>query len=103
MCRTALSTAACSRRTYQASTGHPSGMNWVRTSSSRSRRRGGKKWVTDSKVRLINIPIGWTLVTAEGQKFMLKQCAIYVGFEDGGMAQTAWTPPTENAPAKEKE
>jgi Fe-S cluster biosynthesis and repair protein YggX len=36
------------------------------------------------------------LASSEGQKFMAKQCAVYLGFEEGDLAQTAWTP--ENAP-----
>jgi hypothetical protein len=35
------------------------------------------------------------LATPEGQKFMLKQCAIYFGYEHGDLAETAWTPADE--------
>ena len=31
------------------------------------------------------------LASPEGQKFMLKQCAVYFGFDQGELAQTAWT------------
>jgi Fe-S cluster biosynthesis and repair protein YggX len=50
-----------------------------------------QKWLGDS-VRLINT-YRVDLASPEGQKFMLKQAAIYFGFEDGNMAETAWTPP----------
>ena len=32
------------------------------------------------------------LASPEGQKFMLKQCAIYFGYEEGDLAQTAYVP-----------
>ena len=32
------------------------------------------------------------LASPEGQKFMLEQCAIYFGYEEGEMAQTAYVP-----------
>jgi Fe-S cluster biosynthesis and repair protein YggX len=54
-----------------------------------------QQWVRDS-VRLINT-YKVDLVTPEGQKFMLKQCALYFGYEDGEMAQTAWTAPADGA------
>ncbi len=57
-----------------------------------------QKWLTDS-VRFINT-YRVDLVTPEGQKFMLKQCAVYFGFEEGELAQTAWTPTEEPAEKK---
>lgn len=50
-------------------------------------------WVKDS-VKLINT-YRVDLAAPEGQKFMLKQAAIYFGFEQGDVAETAWTPPKE--------
>lgn len=32
------------------------------------------------------------LTSADGQRFMFKQCAIYFGWEDGDLAQTAFVP-----------
>ena len=52
-----------------------------------------QKWLNDS-VRFINT-YRVDLASSEGQKFMLKQCAIYFGYEEGEAAATAWTPPTE--------
>jgi Fe-S cluster biosynthesis and repair protein YggX len=57
-------------------------------------KEGWQQWVKDS-VRLINT-YKVDLVTPEGQKFMLKQCAVYLGYEDGEVAQTAWTAPAED-------
>jgi Fe-S cluster biosynthesis and repair protein YggX len=56
-------------------------------------REGWQKWLTDS-VKLINT-YRVDLAAPEGQKFMMKQCAVYFGYEDGEVAQTAWTPPAE--------
>ncbi len=50
-------------------------------------------WVRES-VRLVNtyrIDLG----SSSGQQFLLKQAAVYFGFEGGDMAETAWTPPTK--------
>jgi Fe-S cluster biosynthesis and repair protein YggX len=52
-----------------------------------------QKWVKES-VRFINT-YRVDLASSEGQKFMLKQCAIYFGYEEGDVAQTAWTPPAD--------
>jgi len=53
-----------------------------------------QKWLADS-VRFINT-YRVDLASNEGQKFMLKQCAIYFGYEEGETAApTAWTPPSE--------
>jgi Fe-S cluster biosynthesis and repair protein YggX len=52
-----------------------------------------QKWLADS-VRLINT-YRVDLASTEGQKFMMHQCAVYFGFEEGEVAQTAWTPPAE--------
>jgi len=47
-------------------------------------------WVRDS-VKYVNT-YRVDLTSPEGQKFMLKQCAIYFGFEDGSLAETAFVP-----------
>ena len=56
-------------------------------------------WLKDS-VKYINT-YRIDLAAPEGQKFMLKQCAIYFGYEEGDLAQTAWTPSSDEA-AKDK-
>jgi len=48
-------------------------------------------WLKES-VRFINT-YRVDLASPEGQKFMLKQAAIFFGFEQGDLAETAWTPP----------
>jgi Fe-S cluster biosynthesis and repair protein YggX len=51
-------------------------------------------WLRDS-VRYVNTYFGpgrMDLATPEGQKFMFKQCAVYFGFEEGDLAQTAFVP-----------
>ena len=48
-----------------------------------------QQWLKDS-VKFINT-YRVDLASPEGQKFMLKQCAIYFGYEEGEMAQTACT------------
>ena len=50
-------------------------------------------WLKDS-VKFINT-YRVDLTSADGQKFMFKQCAIYFGWEDGEMAQTAFVPAEE--------
>ncbi len=62
-------------------------------------KEGWQQWLKDS-VRFINT-YRVDLATNDGQKFMLKQCAIYFGFEEGDLAQTAWTAPAD-APAGEE-
>ena len=52
-------------------------------------------WLKES-VRFINT-YRVDLASPEGQKFMLKQAAIFFGFEEGDLAQTAWTPPKPGA------
>lgn len=52
---------------------------------------GWQQWLKDS-VRFINT-YRVDLASPEGQKFMLKQCAIYFGYEEGDQAATAWTAP----------
>ena len=47
-------------------------------------------WLKDS-VKFINT-YRLDLASPEGQKFMLKQAAIYFGFEEGDLAQTAFVP-----------
>jgi Fe-S cluster biosynthesis and repair protein YggX len=53
-------------------------------------KEGWQQWVKDS-VKFINT-YRVDLATQDGQKFMLKQCAIYFGYEGGDLPQTAWTP-----------
>jgi Fe-S cluster biosynthesis and repair protein YggX len=53
-------------------------------------KEGWQQWLKDS-VKFINT-YRVDLVTPEGQKFMLKQCAIYFAYEEGDLAQTAFTP-----------
>jgi Fe-S cluster biosynthesis and repair protein YggX len=56
-------------------------------------KEGWQQWLKDS-VRFINT-YRVDLASTEGQKFMLKQCAIYFGYEQGDQAETAWTSPEE--------
>jgi Fe-S cluster biosynthesis and repair protein YggX len=56
-------------------------------------KEGWEQWKKDS-VKYINT-YRVDLASPEGQKFMLKQCAIYFGYEKGEAADTAWTPPKE--------
>lgn len=56
-------------------------------------REGWDMWLKDS-VKFINT-YRVDLATPEGMKFMFKQCAVYFGFEEGDLAQTAWTPNSE--------
>jgi Fe-S cluster biosynthesis and repair protein YggX len=51
------------------------------------------QWLKDS-VKFINT-YRVDLATPAGQKFMLDQCAIYFGYEEGKLADTAWVPPAE--------
>ncbi len=48
------------------------------------------QWLKDS-VKYINT-YRVDLASPEGQKFMVKQTAIYFGFEQGETAPTAWVP-----------
>ena len=50
-------------------------------------------WVQES-VRYINT-YRVDLSSREGAEFMLKQLRIWMGLEEGDLAATAWTPPTE--------
>jgi Fe-S cluster biosynthesis and repair protein YggX len=54
------------------------------------------QWLKDS-VKYINT-YRVDLASPEGQKFMFKQCAIYFGFEEGELAQTAFVPEAERKP-----
>ena len=47
-------------------------------------------WLKDS-VKFINT-YRVDLTSAEGQKFMFKQCAVYFGLEEGDLAPTAYVP-----------
>jgi Fe-S cluster biosynthesis and repair protein YggX len=58
------------------------------------------KWLKES-VKFINT-YRVDLASSEGQKFMLKQCAVYFGYEEGELAQTAWTPSADGG-AKESD
>ena len=51
-----------------------------------------EQWLKDS-VRIINT-YRVDLASSEGQRFMMKQAGVYFGFEDGEVAQTAWTAPS---------
>jgi Fe-S cluster biosynthesis and repair protein YggX len=53
-------------------------------------------WLKDS-VKFINT-YRVDLASTEGQKFMLNQAAVYFGFEEGNLADTAWTPPPKPEP-----
>ncbi len=53
-----------------------------------------QQWLSDS-VKFVNT-YRVDLASPEGQKFMFKQCSVYFGFEQGDVAQTAWTPPKEH-------
>ena len=48
------------------------------------------QWLKDS-VKYINT-YRVDLASPEGQKFMLKQAAVYFGFEQGDLAETAFSP-----------
>jgi len=48
------------------------------------------KWLKDS-VKYINT-YRLDLASPDGQKFMLKQAAVYFGFEEGELANTAFVP-----------
>lgn len=52
-----------------------------------------EQWLEES-VRLINT-YRVDLSSPEGTEFMLKQLKIWLGLEDGELAQTAWTPAEE--------
>ena len=52
------------------------------------------EWLKHS-VRYVNTYFGpgrLDLTTKEGQEFMFKQCAVYFGYEEGNLADTAFTP-----------
>ena len=51
-------------------------------------------WLKDS-VKYINT-YRVDLTSAEGQKFMFEQCAIYFGLKEGQAAQTAFVPADES-------
>ena len=50
-------------------------------------------WLKES-VRFINT-YRVDLSSREGTDFMLKQMSVYFGFEEGDLADTAWTPPAK--------
>ena len=51
-------------------------------------------WLQES-VRYINT-YSVVLSSPEGIEFMLKQLRIWLGIEEGTLAQTAWTPPDQS-------
>lgn len=57
------------------------------------------QWIQHS-VRFVNTYCGpgskYDLTTKEGQEFMFKQCAIFLGFEKGEEAQTAFVAPKQD-------
>ena len=53
------------------------------------------QWIKES-VRYINT-YRLDLSSKDGTEFMLKQLRIWLGMDDGEMAQTAWTPEQEQA------
>jgi Fe-S cluster biosynthesis and repair protein YggX len=55
-----------------------------------------QQWLKDS-VKFINT-YRLDLASPEGQKFMLKQCAIYFDYEQGDLAETAFVPRPEGEP-----
>ncbi len=50
-------------------------------------------WLKES-VRFINT-YRVDLSSRDGAEFMIKQLKIWIGIEEGDLAQTAWTPPKE--------
>ena len=56
-------------------------------------KEGWDLWLEES-VRYINT-YRVDLSSREGAEFMLKQLRIWMGLEEGDLAATAWTPPTE--------
>ncbi len=61
-------------------------------------REAWDMWLKDS-VKYINT-YRLDLASPEGQKFMLDQCAIYFGFKEGELAQTAFTPAADDSKAE---
>ena len=57
-------------------------------------KQAWQQWLAAS-VKYINT-YRLDLASPEGQKFMIKQCGIYFGFEEGEMAVTAFVPPGED-------
>lgn len=53
-------------------------------------------WKRDS-VKFINT-YRVDLTSPDGQKFMFDQCAVYFGFAEGELAQTAWVAPEDKKP-----
>ena len=56
-------------------------------------KEGWDLWLQES-VRYINT-YRVDLSSREGAEFMLKQLRIWLGLEEGDLAATAWTPPSE--------
>ena len=56
-------------------------------------KEGWDLWLQES-VRYINT-YRVDLSSRDGAEFMLKQLRIWMGLEEGDLAATAWTPPTE--------
>jgi len=56
-------------------------------------KEGWDQWLQES-VRYINT-YRVDLSSREGTEFMLKQLRIWLGLDEGELAATAWTPPSE--------
>lgn len=56
-------------------------------------KEGWDLWLQES-VRYINT-YRVDLSSKDGTEFMLSQLRVWLGLEEGGMAATAWTPPSE--------
>jgi Fe-S cluster biosynthesis and repair protein YggX len=56
-------------------------------------KQAWQQWLKDS-VKFVNTK-GWDLASSAGQHAWMDQCAIYFGYKEGDLMQTAWTPPKE--------
>jgi Fe-S cluster biosynthesis and repair protein YggX len=59
-----------------------------------------RMWLADS-VKYVNT-YRLDLADRTAQEFMRKQMAVYFGFEEGNLAQTAWSPPKPGEPGEPK-
>ncbi len=62
-------------------------------------KQGWDQWLQES-VRFINT-YQVDLSSKEGTEFMLKQLRVWLGLEEGDLAETAWTPDAQNAASDE--
>lgn len=60
-----------------------------------------EQWLKES-VRYINT-YRIDLSTKQGTEFLVQQLKVWLGLEEGELANTAWTPPKEAAPRSESE